>query len=210
MTTSVPQLQDLAATANREHDAVGSAMREGLGHALAAGAALTEAKHRVEGPWREWCETNLDFHHTTASWYVRIYTYRDELEAAGANSFKGAMRVLRQGEHSTRLSTPEVKRVYALLAAGVPQTEIARKVGRSKQAINHYARRRARSKPKPRWITHRRRASGGKWDRAYSHFRHCLAEIAELAPNGEPRWDEAYEHLYWLEDFLGKQMRSGR
>lgn len=212
MTDEIVQqsVADLAARANREHKAVTAALAGAIQHALIAGAALAEAHERVEA-WAEWCKGNLSFDRTTANWYIRIHRYREELGKAGVNSIGGAMRFLREHELSQRRVNDENRQqIVALLGEGLPQYEVAKRIGVSQSTVSRHAiaRKRQRSRKVPRWLTHRRPRSGGKWDKAYSYFRQSLGEVAALAPNGDPRYDELYEHLYWIEDFYRRKMRG--
>lgn len=69
--------------------------------------------------------------------------------------------------------------------------------------------RRASTKP-PVWLTRERKRSGGDWDRAYGYFRQCLDQFQHLAPNSDASWDEAYAHLYAIEEIIGRQMDKAR
>ena len=202
-------LADLAKQANAEHGHVSDALRSALGHALAAGAVLAEARERVDA-WPEWCEANLRFDRHTANWYIRMHRYREALGEGEVNTVSGAMRYLRQHELSQRVNADDKQRIHTLLEEGLPQYEVGRRLGLSQSTINRYAvaRKRARPRQKPRWITHRRAGSGGRWDKAYAYFRQALGEVDDLAPNGDPRYDELYEHLYWIEDFFRRRMRG--
>jgi hypothetical protein len=75
-------LQELAATANREHEATNSALAVALEHAFLCGTALLEA-HRLaeeEGiTWENWVNANLLFGPTHVSNYIRFAYYRSEL-----------------------------------------------------------------------------------------------------------------------------------
>ena len=72
------------------------------------------------------------------------------------------------------------------------------------------SRRRPRRDGRPWWLVRERKRSGGKWDRAYGYFRQCLDQFQQLAPNHDPRWDEAYEHLYAIEQIIGRQLAKDR
>lgn len=61
----------------------------------------------------------------------------------------------------------------------------------------------------PGWLKRERRRTGGRWDEAYSRHRLLLDEVQRLAPANETRYDRLYEHLYAVEDFLGKRLREG-
>ena len=132
-----------AATANEHHAALRGAMRRGLAHALAAGAALNEAKAQfVPSPgygWRQWMQQRLDFDEHTARWYMRIDAFRDELPD-DVLTMKGAMRFLQQ--HGMRLrgmlTDEEVAGIYAMFDVGLGQTEISQRVGISKQGVHHH------------------------------------------------------------------------
>ena len=206
-------LADLARQANAEHGRVSDALRSALGHALAAGAVLAQAREQVDA-WPEWCEANLRFDRHTANWYIRMHRYREALNEGEVNTVSGAMRFLRQHELSQRVNTEQKQRIYTMLDEGLPQYEVGERLGLSQSTVNRYAVARKYSRPprprsKPRWITHCRTGSGGRWDKAYAYFRQALGEVDDLAPNGEPRYDELYEHLYWIEDSSGVGCAAG-
>lgn len=67
-----------------------------------------------------------------------------------------------------------------------------------------------RRRSQPYWLAHKRKRTGGKWDKAYGHFRQLVDEFQELAPNNAPKWDEAYAHLYAIEQIIGRQMLKER
>lgn len=73
-------LTELGALANREHRAVIGNGQSMLEHALKAGEALSIARSRVApGEWSSWCAANFLAHTGTASSYMRLWFYRDEV-----------------------------------------------------------------------------------------------------------------------------------
>jgi hypothetical protein len=67
-------LADLAARIRAEHEAAGRALRDGLRHAIAAGALLIEAKQQIgkHGAWLPWLAENCSVPERTAQAYMRV------------------------------------------------------------------------------------------------------------------------------------------
>ncbi|HEX9834564.1 MAG TPA: DUF3102 domain-containing protein [Mycobacterium sp.] len=63
----------LAAQINSKHEATGNAIKTGIGHALACGDALNEAKTLVpHGQWTGWLAKNTSLSERTAQRYMQI------------------------------------------------------------------------------------------------------------------------------------------
>lgn len=74
-------LEELAATANREHELCEQQSREALTHGLAAGRALLLARDTVEpGAWFKWLGANFNGAQRTATAYMRFATYSEHLK----------------------------------------------------------------------------------------------------------------------------------
>jgi hypothetical protein len=77
--TPVVALDDLARDIDAEHNAVATALQSALGHAIAAGELLIEAKRQVrrgKGKWLPWLEANSSVPWRTASHYMRLAKHR--------------------------------------------------------------------------------------------------------------------------------------
>jgi hypothetical protein len=74
-------LADLAHRIKAEHEAVGHAMKRGLGHAIAAGEMLIEAKSRLaHGQWLPWLDS-CGVSERLAQRYIRLARNRAVIEA---------------------------------------------------------------------------------------------------------------------------------
>jgi hypothetical protein len=74
-------LADLRDRFKIEHAAMGMALRHALGHAMAAGDILLEAKLQLKhGQWLPWLET-CDISERTAQRYMRLARNRSEIES---------------------------------------------------------------------------------------------------------------------------------
>jgi hypothetical protein len=84
MVLDVPQvvaLDDLAARIRTEHTAVGTALKESLEHAMAAGDLLIDAKGKVaHGEWLPWLRDRCQMSERTAQLYMRVAKNRREIE----------------------------------------------------------------------------------------------------------------------------------
>ncbi len=96
----VERQDSLAGRINDAHRACVGAMNGALGHALAAGDLLAQAKALVaHGEWGAWVAENFEGSKRTAEIYMRLASRRAELEAAKAQSaaylsIAGALRSL--------------------------------------------------------------------------------------------------------------------
>ena len=92
-------LADRAARIRAEHEAVGYAMKRSLGHALAAGKLLIEAKAQVpHGRWLPWLREHCQVPERSAQRYMLLARHAPELEAKSANladlTMDGAAKLL--------------------------------------------------------------------------------------------------------------------
>ena len=79
-------LPDLASRIKAEHDAVSSALKESVRHAIAAGELLIEAKGLVQhGQWLPWLRDHCSISDRTAQLYMRVAKGRAEIEAQMRN-----------------------------------------------------------------------------------------------------------------------------
>jgi Protein of unknown function (DUF3102) len=66
-------LADLAARIHQEHDAASSAFKSAVGHAIAAGELLLQAKEQLKhGRWLPWLQTNCEIPERTVQAYMRL------------------------------------------------------------------------------------------------------------------------------------------
>ena len=165
----------LAGRINAEHRACVGAMNGALGHALAAGSLLMQAKDQVKhGEWGAWVDENFEGSKRTAEIYMRLASRRAEVEAAKAQSaaylsIAGALRSL----------TREVPRPWQR-GLGPPLTEKEREAERRKEA------RRVAEARRRQWLEVRTEYAirTGDWE----------------APPGVPEaeWTEAVEWVQYL------------
>lgn len=74
-------LADLAARIKTEHQAVSTALKDSVRHAIAAGALLIEAKARVpHGQWLPWLQDHCTMAERTAQLYMRCARNREAIE----------------------------------------------------------------------------------------------------------------------------------
>jgi Protein of unknown function (DUF3102) len=103
MTIVLNSLADLAARIKAEHQATLAALKSSLGHAMAAGDLLIEAKARVKhGEWLLWFAEHCAIPERTAQTYMRLARNRAEIEAKSANSAD-----LTMGDAIALLAKPE-------------------------------------------------------------------------------------------------------
>ena len=80
---TVPEvtLDALAARVRTEHTAAGTALKDSLAHAMAAGDALVEAKEKLaHGQWLPWLQDNCSISERTAQLYMRVSKNRKDVE----------------------------------------------------------------------------------------------------------------------------------
>ena len=81
MTRGSNSLPDLAARIKAEHEAVSTALKESVQHAIAAGELLIEAKEQVpHGQWLPWLREHCAMSERTAQLYMRCARNRKEIE----------------------------------------------------------------------------------------------------------------------------------
>ncbi len=74
-------LADLAARINAEHKAAADALRSAVGHAMAAGDLLIEAKAKVpHGQWRGWIDANCQISERSVQLYMKLAKHREVIE----------------------------------------------------------------------------------------------------------------------------------
>jgi hypothetical protein len=75
-------LSNQAAEIRQHHEAVASAARTAMEHALAAGALLADVKNALpHGSFETWLSENCNFSSRTARRYVQLHSHRDSLPA---------------------------------------------------------------------------------------------------------------------------------
>jgi Protein of unknown function (DUF3102) len=104
--TTSNSLADLAARIRAEHEAVGTAMKRGLKHAIAAGELLIEAKAQLaHGQWLPYLREHCHVPERTAQRYMLLARHASELESKSDNladlTMGGAIELL------TPPSTPD-------------------------------------------------------------------------------------------------------
>lgn len=136
-------LDDLAATANREHELCEASSRTTLSHALAAGRALILARGRVEpGEWQRWLTGNFKGNIDVARLYLRLATYEDEL--APDMGITEAKRFLSGKEAANPTDRPSLypsetrKAAIALAKQDVPLAEIAKHVAAPPNTVRYW------------------------------------------------------------------------
>jgi Protein of unknown function (DUF3102) len=106
--TPMNPLAELATRIKREHQAVRDAARNIVSRAIAAGAALNEAKGKLpHGEWLPWLKEHCELSERTAHNYMLLANNRHKIEgsksATDANMTLG--RALRQIKGSNRTET---------------------------------------------------------------------------------------------------------
>lgn len=90
-----PTLEELAATANREHALALEAGASMLHHAIRVGEALLLVRERCSyGEWRPWIDANLDIGYAQTSTYMRVARYKDKVLSGPAANITEARRFL--------------------------------------------------------------------------------------------------------------------
>lgn len=132
----LPSLAELADRANREHSEVVRAGISMVQHAIMAGEALLAAKQQCDGSWIDWVDEHFDAHHSTATSYMRLATYKHVIYRDLANPtlveavkyLRGLPRADRDYDTSAGKALPAELKSEALRLhqRGVPNMEIAR------------------------------------------------------------------------------------
>lgn len=200
-------LDQLAETIRREDAAAHAAASTALMHAIRAGEALLEARHRVAaGEWVRWVEENTGLASTTVGTHMRLAAYRDRLE----NSDVGIAEAVRMLRGLPPANTPGVPvnewrrdEAIRLRKAGLTVTAIAEALGSSPNTILRWvdpifnarqhkagmaAQRRARAARRALREQEKRaardaaaKAAGGDIAKAYSLTRQTLAAVDRAA-----------------------------
>jgi predicted transcriptional regulator len=167
-----PTLQELAAAANREHEEGCRAARGALVHWLNAGEALLAAKKRIGwGEWTDWLVANFDGPPSMAKYYVRIATYRPQIESAGITSVEQARLYVRGLPPITRNHTGQGygeeyrAQAAALREAGASFREIGRLLGVSSTTVQKWLDPKLEQRQKKRsaeWRIRKRREAEAK------------------------------------------------
>ncbi len=118
-TTSVNDLDTLAAAVRTAHKAAQAAWSNALGHMLDAGDALLEVQNRgVPGSWKRWLRENCLLGVSTAQLYTRLARHRAEIEAALQEdpelSLRAARRLLAKPKSRTSSPKPPIPTPYRL------------------------------------------------------------------------------------------------
>lgn len=202
---SPPNLTDLAATINREHDLAYRAALNALQHAILCGEALIAARDTVpDGEWLRWVSDNLHISTGALHRYVRIATYKEQLLTADRQpkSINAAISYLKEvgapaagtGKNG-RKPTFDVEEAKRLRKQGLTFTEIGPLLGVSDVAVwrqltpgaarktvertNRYARQRRAER---RALQQKERDEavarvGGSASNAYAALRRCALII---------------------------------
>lgn len=112
-------LDELAEIANGEHAAIGKAFTAAMTSAIRCGEALLEARERVGGEgWRDWAEASLRFSLTSASHYMRLAAYKDDLPDVVFQPWQGKLGEWR--EPTLTRALPYLKGLPSLFTRGRP------------------------------------------------------------------------------------------
>jgi transposase-like protein len=136
---SVPTLDALAETANREHQLVLQAGEAMVGHAIGAGEALLAAREEiVDGDWQPWIEENFVGCLSTAHNYMRVAIHKDAVQ--GLPSMRQALTSITGQAGLVKGRRPIypaeiVEEAKALHEEGAGINEIAREFGASNDTV---------------------------------------------------------------------------
>lgn len=124
------ELEELVATAHREHTFAVRAGLQAVEHAIAAGDALLLARDKVErGKWDEWLRTNFpEWSTTTSRIYMRLARHKDHLRDKNAASIRQAMQLC-VGLPDSRVNPDLQSRARKLFADGQSYRAIAAELG---------------------------------------------------------------------------------
>jgi transposase len=137
-------LDDLAATANREHDLCGETVRSALEHAIAAGEALLAARAQVdEREWPAWLTENFRGSRRAASRYVRVATYSDRIDPSTQTLRDAYLAIAGEPDALSRghaVVVPPAKRTeaLALVERGHSIRAAADEVGVSRNTVSKW------------------------------------------------------------------------
>lgn len=116
---ALSELDELAATANREHGlAIGAAM-DAVSHAIRAGEALLAAREQVPmGDWSDWLAANFIATQQTAQRYCRVARHKGAILESEAPTLEDGLALLRHVEPERRHSDATRRRVREVFEAG--------------------------------------------------------------------------------------------
>lgn len=100
------RLREMATTIRQEHEAAAEAVRRGLGHAIAAGQLLNEAKILLRhGEWLPWLRDHCALSDRTARLYMSLAKNRELIEGQIGNvadlSVRGAAALIASRKQSS-------------------------------------------------------------------------------------------------------------
>lgn len=169
----VPLIDELAATANREHDLSVKAGLEAIEHAILVGEALLAARKLVAtGEWYRWLDNNTTFSRALATVYQRVAHYKHLV--GSAPSLNAAQRMLR-GEpdiapkgQPKATARPWAQDAHKLREAGSTQDQIAEILGVSQSSVSQELNPKVRAKvmERNRRREQKRRAANKVFNRA--------------------------------------------
>lgn len=128
-----PGVDELIEKANHEHGLVEEALGQALNHVISAGEALTElrAQFGTSGGWDKWAEANFNGGRVVASYYMRIYEYREMVQglpnvSQAMKSLRGMPALRRPTGSPTAYSEDIREEARALASTGMTKIEISR------------------------------------------------------------------------------------
>ncbi len=124
-------LVELTERVNQEHQLVADALSNALDHVVKCGQTLSEVRELIgqSGTWESWLDDHFTGGRVTASYYMRIYVYRDMVQ--GLPNVSQAMKrlqgmpVIRGGGGTNKFSEEVKEEARALFANGVSKKEIS-------------------------------------------------------------------------------------
>jgi excisionase family DNA binding protein len=133
-----PSLDELIATANREHHEV---MQHGLSmiqHAIRAGEAICALREKVPyGQWEAWVRANLGMSPCSARDYMRVALNRDLLLEENVATLSAGVELLQRRAVTERSAVlPQMKaKASRLLEGGASKREVAEALGVDRATI---------------------------------------------------------------------------
>lgn len=132
-------LDEIAASANREHDLAQRAALSAIDHAMRSGQALLVARDVVgEDAFLAWLSRNFDSTHHTAFRYMRIARYAQDLREADITTISDALAFLAGRSQLGHEVGERRLRAVELYEAGRPKREIARMLGVTQSTVQRY------------------------------------------------------------------------
>lgn len=160
-----PTLDQLAATANTEHEAALAAGHAMLLHALAAGEALLAIKSQLRyGEWSAWQDGNLRLSRQDVQLYCRLATHRQVVLDSGVQNRAAAEHLLRFLPMTEKPGNELREEARRLIEQGSTQRQAAALLGVSHSMVAHavnpalYARKLAYMRERSRRRAEERRA----------------------------------------------------